>query len=270
MLAIRLSAVFVALLALASLGLAAAREPWSAPKKTDSRSPCPMLNAMANHGYINKTGVNIALGDVIRVLESDTIGYPSMISFLHPMFVGLWVKFNPNKNVDLEAFDVFDHDASLTRQDFALTGHRGVDKELVAQLLAQANGKGYLDYDDLARARQLRYAQSKAANPKFHFSLIERFMAMLESIALMEVRALRFEQIFLKPHLIRVVQIIGENGRLPVDITRDFLLHERLPLKWKPHKWDISFYGVAFYRRLILFSIKTYTVGPHSHKTDEL
>ncbi|KAJ1549131.1 hypothetical protein HK405_009361 [Cladochytrium tenue] len=250
MLTTRLFAVFVALLALAGLSSAAAREPWSAPKKTDSRSPCPMLNAMANHGYINKTGVNIALGDVIRVLESDTIGYPSMISFLHPMFVGLWVKFNPNKNVDLEAFDVFDHDASLTRQDFALTGHRGVDKELVAQLLAQANGKGYLDYDDLARARQLRYAQSKAANPKFHFSLIERFMAMLESITLME--------------------IIGENGRLPVDITRDFLLHERLPLKWKPHKWDISFYGVAFYRRLILFSIKTYTVGPHSHKTDEL
>ena len=50
-----------------------------------------------------------------------------------------------------------------------------------------AKDKGYLTYDDLARARQLRYAQSKAANPKFRFGLISRIYAMMECVALMEV-----------------------------------------------------------------------------------
>lgn len=33
---------------------AAARsvQPWVAPGPSDSRSPCPMLNTLANHGYL--------------------------------------------------------------------------------------------------------------------------------------------------------------------------------------------------------------------------
>ena len=30
---------------------------FQAPKSTDQRGPCPGLNALANHGYISRTGV---------------------------------------------------------------------------------------------------------------------------------------------------------------------------------------------------------------------
>lgn len=30
----------------------AALKPYVKPKSTDSRSPCPMLNTLANHGYL--------------------------------------------------------------------------------------------------------------------------------------------------------------------------------------------------------------------------
>ncbi|KAI9352268.1 Chloroperoxidase [Zopfochytrium polystomum] len=235
-------AVLAALaIAFAAVGpAAAAREPWVAPRKNELRSPCPMLNALANHGYINRQGNNVPLGDVIRVLESDDVGYPSVLAFMHSMSTAVWIKFNSDSNALLTSFDVLDHDASLTRQDFALVKHRRVDKDLVAQLASFAGDKGYLTYEDLARARQLRYAQSKAANPNFRFSLLGRFYAMLESVSLMEV--------------------IGTDGKLSVDIMQDFFLHERLPLKWKPHKWDVGFYGISLYRRLVIFTFQTYFV----------
>lgn len=44
-----LSAVVFA--SLAALG-AAEVQPWTAPGPTDSRGPCPMLNTLANHGYL--------------------------------------------------------------------------------------------------------------------------------------------------------------------------------------------------------------------------
>jgi hypothetical protein len=231
--------LIVLLLASCRYALAADREPWISPKKTDVRSSCPMvcfvlrfgllknknntllqLNALANHGYINRAGVNIALGDVIREMESDRVGYPSMLCFLHPMSMTPWLTFNANSNVDLSSFNgnilieqesfniainlAYDHDASLVRQDYELVKHRRVDKQLVvrytletvcinpycilqAQLMSFANNKDYLTYDDLAKARQLRYAQSKAENPNFRFGIISRIYAMMEAVALMEV-----------------------------------------------------------------------------------
>ena len=56
-------------------------------------------------------------------------------------------------------------------------------------------------------------------------------------------------------------KVIGVDGKLPVDIAQDFLANERLPLKWKPHTFDIGFYGVFYYRKVFGFAWKTFVVG---------
>lgn len=33
---------------------------WQAPTSGDVRSPCPCLNTLANHGYLNRNGMNIS------------------------------------------------------------------------------------------------------------------------------------------------------------------------------------------------------------------
>ncbi|KAH7311341.1 Chloroperoxidase [Stachybotrys elegans] len=38
--------------------------PWKPAGETDSRGPCPMLNTLANHGYINHSGRNITVENI--------------------------------------------------------------------------------------------------------------------------------------------------------------------------------------------------------------
>ena len=42
---------------------------YESPKPTDSRSPCPALNVLANHGYIPRDGKNVSLDLLQSVLQ---------------------------------------------------------------------------------------------------------------------------------------------------------------------------------------------------------
>ena len=39
---------------------------WHPPTPTDRRSPCPMLNALANHGYLPRDGKDVSLADLVN------------------------------------------------------------------------------------------------------------------------------------------------------------------------------------------------------------
>ncbi|KAJ3176552.1 hypothetical protein HK101_010426 [Irineochytrium annulatum] len=229
-----------ALLVAASLVVAvtADRPPWEPPKKNYVRSACPMLNALANHDLLDRKGENIAMGEVIEVMERD-LAMPSSTAFIQSMYMGIFAD-KYDYNVKLSSFSAFEHDASLSRQDISMTGHRKVDKALVEQLISFSGTKGYLTYDDLARARRLRYVQSKASNPKFKFTIFQRAWAIWEGVLLMEV--------------------LGEKGKLKVDIARDFFINERLPLKWNAHLWDTGFWGYKMGYSFVSFALKTYFV----------
>ncbi|KAJ3210396.1 hypothetical protein HDU67_005347 [Dinochytrium kinnereticum] len=179
------------------------------------------------------------MGDVVRIMETD-IMMPSILSFFQAFYMTQWIE-KTNYNFNLSSFGTFDHDVSLTRQDASLGGTYKPDTKLVNQLVSFAGSKGYLDYDDIARARKLRYEQSKAANPNLKFGFTQRMWAIYEAILLMEV--------------------VGHKGQLRADIAKDFLLHERLPLKWNPKPWDIGFYGWKLYRDLAILAFKTYTIA---------
>jgi hypothetical protein len=42
---------------------------YQAPGPNDARSPCPGLNTLANHGYINRNGRNIQGSDIINAAQ---------------------------------------------------------------------------------------------------------------------------------------------------------------------------------------------------------
>lgn len=46
---------------------------YQAPRPNDSRSPCPALNALANHGYLPRDGKNIPPNVLQRALQVDLI-----------------------------------------------------------------------------------------------------------------------------------------------------------------------------------------------------
>ncbi|KAG8406889.1 hypothetical protein J3459_018571 [Metarhizium acridum] len=58
----------ISLAASAVASAAAALRPWKAAGPDDSRSPCPMVNTLANHGYLPHNGRNLSVkhfGDAV-------------------------------------------------------------------------------------------------------------------------------------------------------------------------------------------------------------
>ncbi|KAI5985543.1 Chloroperoxidase [Pisolithus albus] len=83
----------------------------------DSRSPCPALNALANHGYLPRDGKNISILGLIRALM-EGYGLSTTLSLLlsfGAMF--LLGQFRKISLADLARHNLIEHDASLFHRD---------------------------------------------------------------------------------------------------------------------------------------------------------
>ena len=79
------------------------------------RTPCPLLNAIANHGFVNRDGYNITKDQLIPVLR-DIVGFDQGLSeFLFE--AGTSTTKNPNGSSfdfkDVNQHDLLEHDGSL-------------------------------------------------------------------------------------------------------------------------------------------------------------
>ncbi|RFU77413.1 hypothetical protein TARUN_4830 [Trichoderma arundinaceum] len=107
-------------IAIASLvALSAASEglrPWQAPGPEDSRSPCPMLNTLANHGYLPHNGRQITaqqFGDAVTEALNVNRGFG-----VQP--ANFFMRAANKSAIDLEELNrpgILQHIASLTRDD---------------------------------------------------------------------------------------------------------------------------------------------------------
>ena len=152
------------------------------PKDGDSRSACPMLNALSNHGVLPHDGKNITFRELNTVVRQSFNFAPSFCFFV-PKFTAdfldrsYWTdKFDL---ADLSKHNEIEHDASLTRRDVALAPDQGVpDQELVDELLKSATGKAsdgtpLLTKRDLSLQLSKRRIEAKRSNSaysesKFH------------------------------------------------------------------------------------------------------
>ncbi|KAG6334337.1 hypothetical protein ID866_4749 [Astraeus odoratus] len=89
-------------------------------QKGDVRSPCPALNALANHGYLPRDGKNLTVPDLVRALkEGYKLSTPLalLLSFGAVLILG---QFRKISLADLARHGLIEHDASLFHDNAAL------------------------------------------------------------------------------------------------------------------------------------------------------
>lgn len=109
-------------------------KPYMAPGPDDSRGPCPMLNSLANHGYINHDGRNIKKQDLINALfmhvgimesavETAMLNAFTLCAFTTGSDCGTTLA-----NLTLLALPhAFEHEHSFSREDYKMKYIAGPD-----------------------------------------------------------------------------------------------------------------------------------------------
>ncbi|KAK3618861.1 hypothetical protein LTR56_024375 [Elasticomyces elasticus] len=195
------------------------------PKDGDSRSACPMLNAMANHGILPHDGKNITFAQLNQTVR-QTFNFAASFCFFVPNFSARFLNKSYSKDrfnladLNMHADNAIEHDASLTRQDVALVADQGKpDLGLVHDLLEEATGKmpdgtPLLTKSDLSRALAKRRADARKTNPQYTES--------------------RFHNLFGSANSSTMLTIFG--GR--VEDLRPMLVEERFADHWEPRILD--------------------------------
>jgi hypothetical protein len=141
--------------------------PWipAALIANSSRSPCPMLNTLANHGFLNRNGTSITKTDFNRA-QVDVLNMTP--GFANKTTNAMVAKLGSPKNTsssfslsDFAAHDFTEHDASLTRLDQLQGNVIDVQPSLVL-LLIEDSSSGWLNALSIGRSRARREAESRA------------------------------------------------------------------------------------------------------------
>lgn len=155
------------------------------PGPGDSRSACPMLNAMANHGILPHDGKNITFRD-LNTKVRQTFNFAPSFCFFVPKFSANFLDrsyFSDTFNLEdlsLHSDKAIEHDASLTRQDKALVPDQGYpDQGLVDDLLNVAtgtceDGSPKMTIPDLSRALSKRRADARKTNAAYTENFFHR------------------------------------------------------------------------------------------------
>ncbi|KAJ7198453.1 Cloroperoxidase, partial [Mycena pura] len=215
--------------------------PWIAPGPTDVRSPCPGLNTLANHGYLPRSGKNISIPMMLQaaigmselentfyLLDGFNIGSDSIIQAAK---FGLLSGDAPT-TLDLDALklhNLIEHDASISRNDFAI-GDNLHFNETIFSTLANANpGVDFYNASSAGQVQHDRLAISLATNPNITNTRKEFLLRTRESglyLSLMGnpltgVAPKQFVQIFFREERLP----IAEGWRRPnVTITSETLV----------------------------------------------
>ena len=163
------------------------------PKEGDSRSACPMLNALANHGVLPHDGKNITFRELNTVVRSSFNFAPSFCFFVPKFaadFLGRSYWSDKFDLADLSKHNAIEHDASLTRRDAAQVPDQGVpDQELVDELLKGATGTAVdggplLTKKDLSLQLSKRRAEAKRENSKYSESKFHNMFGSAKYVAI--------------------------------------------------------------------------------------
>ncbi|KAJ7049206.1 Chloroperoxidase [Mycena amicta] len=192
---------------------------YVAPKEGDSRSCCPALNAMANHGILPHDGRNISFRDMGDKIHATFNFAPTFCRFV-PQYAADMLHKDFHKDTldlaDLNLHNGIEHDASLTREDQKFDPDQ--DKPylpFINDLLDSASGKDSTDTNiltlsDLQRYSARRRVDARAKNPDFSLEKTHKVFGSANSSTL--------------------ITIFG--GR--VDDLSSFLREERIPHGWEP------------------------------------
>ncbi|RUP44393.1 Chloroperoxidase [Jimgerdemannia flammicorona] len=166
------------------------------PGPGDSRSPCPALNALANHGYLPRNGLDWNATEVVQTLKDVYNVDPSLGSGLALAAVFLTGNTSTQSfslgeysgkeavsgGIGLSHHNRIEHDASLSRADAFTGDNHSFNATMYCNLkriAAKLNG-GAFNTDVLSLHRFNQYQASKV-NPDFTFGPIQWFLGYGEA-----------------------------------------------------------------------------------------
>lgn len=192
---------------------------WKPRGPNDVRAPCPMLNSLANHGFLPRSGKSITADNIIYALNTALNVSEGLSRFLFDFAVGS----NPVANsstFDLDHLgihNILEHDASLSRVDFALSPTNDVytfNSTVFAETTSYW-GDETITLAQAAAARIARIQTSNATNPDFSLSELGDNFSVGENAILFllfpkDVEAITADR--------RPVQFLFENEKLPYEL----------------------------------------------------
>lgn len=192
----------------------------SEPIHTDAeerRGPCPALNALANEGYLPRSG-RATVDQLVQALHERLGITPSIGMLLAKVAMARLGKVGEDGARVLDLADLvqhgfIEHDASLTRVDAREGDAAELCPPLLEQLLSLSKDGQTLSLEDLATAHQLRMKQSAAGGHTVPFKagVLGTFEAAL------------------------LYQVLRGNGAVAITEAREFLGSERIPTDHTPH-----------------------------------
>ncbi|KAG9241806.1 Chloroperoxidase, partial [Calycina marina] len=185
------------------------------------RSPCPMLNTLANHGFLSRTGRNISKEMFNQAQVTALNMSPELASkTTNAMVAKLGSPINESESFDLNDFAAHgatEHDASLTRLDINQGSVVDVNPGLIHLMLADSKGP-WLDPKSIARSRVRREEESLAIGSLPLSSAFVSF-AQLEASFLILIFGYRECQDAL------------DLLKAPKERIREWLIEERFPIE---------------------------------------
>ncbi|KAL4757283.1 peroxidase family protein [Aspergillus foveolatus] len=142
---------------------------WIVAGDGDARSPCPMLNTLANHGYIHRDGRNITREGLANGLI-DSINFSQELA--ESMFDNVLAMDPTATNFDLDslnAHNVGEHDASLSRADAYFGNNHVFNPNVFAQTRAYWTHPT-VTAAMLANSKIARQLHSKTFNPTYTYT----------------------------------------------------------------------------------------------------
>ncbi|KAF2132383.1 hypothetical protein P153DRAFT_354996 [Dothidotthia symphoricarpi CBS 119687] len=157
---------------------------WIAGGKNDFRGPCPMMNTLANHGFLPRDGRNITRDNAIAALGNG-LNFDSNLAGI------MWeqaIFINPEPNAtfftldQLNVHNILEHDGSLSRLD-AFFGNNHVFNQKVFDTSRKWWTDRTITAKQLAHSKIYRQLESRSSNPNYTFT------ASVEEFSLGEVAA---------------------------------------------------------------------------------
>ncbi|KAF8576036.1 heme-thiolate peroxidase [Ramaria rubella] len=180
------------------------------PTKTDSRSPCPALNAL--RCLLPRDGKNITFKQLGDEVNKHFNFAPSFCYFVCNYMARI-LKRNYNTDTldlnDLSVHNGIEHDGSITRYDTIVQPNQGIpDEGLINDLISASKDGKKLTPADLSRIITTRLSHSKRTNGQFSISSFQMFFAAANASTLL--------------------LILGGD----IEDIKPFLLEERIPEGW--------------------------------------
>ncbi|KAL1859017.1 hypothetical protein Daus18300_009655 [Diaporthe australafricana] len=206
------SSLFVASLAVSVLGYG--DYAWQAPSATDRRSPCPMVNTLANHGYLPRDGLNITLADLLTGFTNGINLDPSAtllvgVKALDTSTTGDNSSFNLD---DLSRHGIIEHDGSLSRADVYFGDNHSFNST-IWETVASYFTEDTIDVKTAATARAARLAAAAKENPEFNMTSDAVNFSFIESALYLSV----FNNGSSSTAVTEWVKIMFQHERLPLE-----------------------------------------------------